>query len=299
MAWALSLSAPLTMNDPAAARTIAAALTAATGILMGHSGAPRLDAQLILAHLLNVSREHLIAHDEAALSTEQAAAYAKLVGLRARGMPIAYILGKRAFFEREFTVTSHVLIPRPETELIVEKAIAWVQAQGRQSDPLLRVVDVGTGSGVIALSLAARLPAARVLATDLSAAALQVAQHNGRDLRNVRFMQGDLLAGIGGQFDVMCANLPYIATAELDVLEVAKFEPAIALDGGNDGLALIRRLLQQAPSRLAKPSILLLEIGADQGDAALAAAHAAFPQGAQISLHQDGAALDRVLQVLL
>ncbi|MCE7946728.1 MAG: peptide chain release factor N(5)-glutamine methyltransferase [Chloroflexi bacterium CFX4] len=287
------------MNDPAAARTIAAALTAATGILMGHSGAPRLDAQLILAHLLSTTREHLIAHDEASLSPEQAAAYAKLVGLRARGMPTAYIVGKRTFFDREFTVTSHVLIPRPETELIVEKALGWVQAQGRQSDPLLRVVDVGTGSGVIALSLAAHLPAARVLATDLSAAALQVAQHNGRDLRNVRFMQGDLLAGIGGQFDVMCANLPYIATAELDVLEVAKFEPAIALDGGKDGLALVRRLLQQAPSRLAKPSILLLEIGADQGEAALAAAHEAFPHGAQISLHQDHAALDRVLEVLL
>ncbi len=266
---------------------------------MGHSGAPRLDAQLILAHLLSMTREQLIAHDEAALSPEQAAAYAKLVGLRAHGMPIAYILGKRSFFDREFTVTSHVLIPRPETELIVEKALAWVQAHGRQSDPLLRVVDIGTGSGVIALSLAARLPAARVLATDFSAAALQVAQHNGRDLRNVRFMQGDLLAGIGGQFDVICANLPYIATAELDVLEVAKFEPAIALDGGKDGLALVRRLLKQAPSRLAQPGILLLEIGADQGAAVLAASHEAFPHGAQISLHQDHAALDRVLQVLL
>lgn len=299
MAWARSLWAPPMMNDLAAARTIAAALTAATGILMGRSSAPRLDAQLILAHLLNVRREHLIAHDEAPLNAEQAGTYAKLVGLRAHGMPIAYVLGRRTFFEREFMVTSHVLIPRPETELIVEKALAWVQAQGRQSDPLLRVVDIGTGSGAIALSLAARLPAARVLATDLSAAALQVAQYNGRDLRNVRFMQGDLLAGIGGQFDVICANLPYIATAELDVLEVAKFEPAIALDGGKDGLALIRRLLQQAPSRLAKPSILLLEIGADQGAAALAAAQAAFPHGARISLHQDHADLDRVVQVLL
>jgi release factor glutamine methyltransferase len=112
-------------------------------------------------------------------------------------------------------------------------------------------------------------------------------------------MQCDLLSGIGGQFDVICANLPYIATAELNVLEVAKFEPAVALDGGSDGLALIRRLLEQAPSHMAKPGLLLLEIGADQGEAARAAAQAAFGQAAQISLRKDLSGLDRVLHVTL
>jgi release factor glutamine methyltransferase len=286
------------MTELSQARTIRAALEAATAHLMGHSGTPRLDAQLILAHLLDRRREYVIAHDDLPLSIDQVAAYAKLIALRANGMPIAYILGRRAFFDRELVVNAHVLIPRPETELIVERALAWIEAQGRQADPTLRIVDVGTGSGAIAVALAGRLPVARVLATDISASALQVAQRNGRDLPNLRYMQCDLLSGIGGQFDVICANLPYIATAELDVLEVAKFEPAVALDGGSDGLVLIRRLLAQAPSRMASPAILLLEIGADQGAAARAAAEEAFGGTAQISVHQDQAGLDRVLQVL-
>jgi release factor glutamine methyltransferase len=287
------------MVDLKHARTIRAALQAATAQLMGHSGVPRLDAQLILAHLLNQRREQLIAHDEMPLSAEQAAAYAKLIALRASGMPIAYILGRCAFFDRELVVNPHVLIPRPETELIVECALAWIQAHDRQSDPTLRIVDVGTGSGAIALALAGRLPSARILATDISAAALRVARLNGRGLPNVRYLQCDLLAGIGGRLDVICANLPYIATAELDVLEVSKFEPAIALDGGSDGLALIRRLLEQAPSHMATPGLLLLEIGADQGEAARAAAEAIFGQAAQIRLRKDLSGLDRVLQVAL
>lgn len=287
------------MTDLKQARTVRAALEAAAAQLMGRSGTPLLDAQLILAHLLNQRREQLIAHDELPLSIHQVAAYTKLIALRASGMPIAYILGRRTFFDRELFVNPHVLIPRPETELIVERALEWIHAQDRQSDPTLRIVDVGTGSGAIAIALASRLPSARILATDISAAALQVAQRNGRGLPNLRYMQCDLLSGIGGQFDVICANLPYIATAELDVLEVAKFEPAIALDGGSDGLVLIRRLLEQAPSRLAKPSLLLLEIGADQGAAALAAAQAVFGQAAQISIRKDLSGLDRVLEVVL
>jgi release factor glutamine methyltransferase len=287
------------MTDLRQARTVRAALEAATAQLMGHSGTPRLDAQLILAHLLNQRREQLIAHDELPLSIDLVAAYAKLIALRADGMPIAYILGRRTFFDRELVVNPNVLIPRPETELIVECALAWIQAHDRQSDPTLRIVDVGTGSGAIAVALAGQLPSARILATDISIAALQVAQLNGRGLSNVRYMQCDLLSGIGGQFDVICANLPYIATAELNVLEVAKFEPAIALDGGSDGLALIRRLLAQAPSRMAKPGLLLLEIGADQGAAALAAAQAIFGQAARISLRKDLSGLDRVLHVAL
>lgn len=289
---------PMT-TDLSQARTVRAALDIATARLMGHSGTPRLDAQLILAHLLNRRREYLIAHDELLLSAEQAAAYDKLIALRVSGMPIAYILGRRAFFDRELIVNSHVLIPRPETELVVECALTWVRSQGRQSDPTLRIVDVGTGSGAIAIALASQLPKARILATDISAAALQVAQLNGRDLPNVRYVQCDLLSGIGSQFDVICANLPYIATAELNVLEVAKFEPAIALDGGSDGLTLIRRLLEQAPSRVTSPGLVLLEIGADQGDAALAAARQFFGSAAQVSVRKDHAGLDRVLQVLV
>lgn len=286
-------------TDLLGARTIRKALEAARAQLSPHSRTPQLDAQLILAHLLNQRREYLIAHDDMALSLDQIVAYAKLIEQRARGMPIAYLLGKQAFFDRELIVTPQVLIPRPETELIVERALAWVEAQGRQSDPTLRIVDVGTGSGAIAVTLAARLPSARVLATDISAAALQVAQRNGQNLPNLRYMQCDLLSGIGGQFDVICANLPYIATRELQELEVAKFEPLLALDGGADGLALIRALLQQSPSHMTTPGLLLLEIGAEQGEAVCAAAQEAFGERAQISLHKDRADLDRVLQVAL
>ncbi len=285
-------------TDLTQARTVQAALEAATAQLTAHSSSPQLDAQLLLAHLLGQRREFLIAHGETALGADQVAVYTELIALRAQGMPIAYILGKHAFFDRELKIASNVLIPRPETELIVERALAWVHAQNRQSDPTLRIVDVGTGSGAIAVVLAARLPLARVLATDISAAALQVARYNGSDLANLRLMQCDLLSGIGGQFDVICANLPYIPTAELHRLAVAKFEPLIALDGGDDGLTLIRQLLEQAPSRLAAPGLLLLEIGADQGAAASAAARQAFGDQARVSLHKDGAGLDRVLQVV-
>lgn len=268
------------------------ALRAAARALEGHSGSPRLDAQLILAHLLRRPREYLIAHGEAMLNADQGGAFAKLLTLRAAGMPIAYILGARPFYDRDFRLTSHVLIPRPETEHVVEAALAW--AAGRPGP--LRIVDVGTGSGVIGVTLAAHLPTAEVIATDASFAALRVAQINGEGLPNLRFVQSDLLAALPGPFDIIAANLPYIATADLSVLDVAKFEPHIALDGGPDGLVLIRRLLAQAPARLKSPALILLEMGADQGAAVAAAARAVFP-AAQVAVIKDLAGLDRVVRV--
>lgn len=271
--------------------TIDETLKRATTRLMGASGAPRLDAQLILSHVLGHPREYLIAHSEQDLTELQQQTLDKLLTLRTRGMPIAYILGQRPFFERTFKVTSHVLIPRPETELLVEITLAWAKSRGP-----LRIVDVGTGSGVIALSLAAKLPNAAVIATDVYAPALLIARENAGGLPNVRYVQADLLAPLIGQFDVICANLPYIATGELNILDVAKFEPHVALDGGKDGLALIRRMLEQAPSRLSMRGLLLLEIGAEQGSAVQGLAQAAF-QGASVSVIKDHSALDRVLRV--
>ncbi len=259
---------------------------------MGVSGTPRQDTQSILGHVLNdKSREYLIAHSEEAVSDSDLSTFEKLLALRARGMPLAYIIGRRAFYDRTFRVNPHVLIPRPETEHVVETALEW--AAGRGS---LRIVDVGTGSGVIALTLAAKLPNCIVLATDVSAAALLLARENAEGLPNVTLIQSDLLAPLPGPFDVICANLPYIATGEMNLLEVAHFEPHVALDGGDDGLVLIRRLLEQAPSRLALPGLLLMEIGADQGEAVQALAQLAFP-AAQVSLIKDLARLDRVVCV--
>lgn len=271
--------------------TVGELLQQAITSLMGVSGSPRLDAQLILGHVLNHSRESLIAHPEQPLTDLQKQTYEKLILLRSKGMPIAYILGQRPFYDRTFIVTSHVLIPRPETEHLVEAALAWAKA--RQSP---RVIDVGTGSGIIAVTLAAHLPHARVIAADVSFAALAIAQINGTSLTNVAYVQSDLLAAFRGPFDMICANLPYIATDELNVLEVAKFEPHIALDGGIGGLTLIRRLLQQAPSRLAHPGLFLLEIGADQGSAVAELAYSAFPVAA-VSVLKDYAGLDRVVRI--
>lgn len=269
------------------------ALKTAIVRLAGHSGAPRLDAQLILAHVLDCPREFLIAHGEKDLSVLQASVFEKLITLRTRGMPTAYILGRRPFFDRQFRVTSHVLIPRPETENLVEAALDWVETRkaGRA-----RIVDVGTGSGVIAVSLAAHLPESHVVATDISAQAALIARNNGADLPNLSVLQADLLTPLSGPFDLIAANMPYIASAELDILDVARFEPLVALDGGPDGLALIRRLLGQAPARLAMPGLLLLEIGADQGAAVRDLAGAAFP-GAVVDVLKDYGRLDRVVRV--
>jgi release factor glutamine methyltransferase len=271
--------------------TIGEVLKRATAALMGVSGSPRLDAQLILGHILDKPREYLIAHSEHSPADLEIRTFDKLLALRRKGMPIAYILGERPFYDRSFKVTPHVLIPRPETEHLVEAAITWAAERGR-----VRIVDVGTGSGVIALTLAAHLKDAQIIATDVSRAALVVARDNAADLTNVWYAQADLLTPLRGPFDVICANLPYIATGEMNVLEVAHFEPHVALDGGADGLVLIRRLLDQAPSRLAVPGLLLLEIGADQGDSCAALASAAFPR-AEVKVLKDYAGLDRVVRV--
>ncbi len=286
---------PRVTAEPPTLETVEIALRDAIQRLMGASGSPRLDAQLILAHTLTAPREALIAHPERLLTAHEVQTFGMLVKLRTRGMPIAYILGQRPFFDRTFYVTSHVLIPRPETEKLVEVALAW--AHEREHDlPTPRLIDVGTGSGVIALSLAAHLPHAQVIAADVSAAALLIAQENAIGLSNVSIVQADLLAPFGGQFDLIASNMPYIATGELDILEVARFEPHIALDGGSDGLLLIRRLLEAAPRRLATPGLMLLEHGADQGPAVAELARQAFPE-ACVTILKDDAGLDRIVRI--
>lgn len=278
--------------------TVAAALTWARQTLARTPAAEPLDGPVLLAHVLGCDRAALLAHPERSLTPEQAATFRALIARRTEGVPVAYLTGRRAFFDLELLITPDVLIPRPETEGLVELALDW--ARGRVGR--LRIVDVGTGSGAIALALARHLPRAQVWAVDLSFAALRVARANAARHglgERVHFAQADLLAACGGltpPFDLIVANLPYIPADALLDLPVARHEPRLALDGGPEGLTLIRRLIAQAPRVLAANGLLLMEIEATQGERVTTIAAQAFPDAA-IQVYQDYAGLPRVLRV--
>ncbi len=255
-----------------------------------------LDAHVLLGEILGVDRAFLLAHPEALLTPEQAARFAAWVERCAAGEPVAYILGRRAFYDRQLFVTPDVLIPRPETELLLENALAWT------AERALVAADIGTGSGALAVTLAANRPHVTVHAVDISAAALAVARRNAEDAGvNVRFYEGDLLLPLIERrirLDLIMANLPYIASDEVPTLAVSRYEPTLALDGGGDGLDLIRRLLEQIPQVAQPGALVLLEIGAGQGVAALTLAQQALqPRRAELLL--DYAGLDRIIRVEL
>jgi release factor glutamine methyltransferase len=267
--------------------------------LAGVSDTAPIDAQVLLAHLIDRPRAWVLAHPEAGLTLAQQraldAALARLEG----GEPLPYVLGHWEFYGLDFTVTPDVLIPRPETELLVEMALAdaeWQMADGR-------ALDLGTGSGCIAVALAVHAPAARFLASDCSLGALAIAQRNAHrhavDDR-IQFLCADLFSSFASApspvFSLVTANLPYIPTPTLHTLNVFGKEPTLALDGGPDGLALIRQLLTDAPRVLAPRGLLLLEIEASQGDSAKALARAAFPD-ARARLLKDLAGHDRLLEI--
>ncbi|MEJ2148082.1 MAG: peptide chain release factor N(5)-glutamine methyltransferase [Chloroflexota bacterium] len=253
-------------------------------------------AQALLAYVVGRGRAWLLAHPEAPLSGAQAAQFAALLGRAAAGEPLAYLVGEREFCGLTFEVTPDALIPRPESEALVEAGLAWARERSK-SDPA--IVDVGTGSGAIAVTLAARLPQARIAAVELSAPALAVARRNAQRhavADRVGLVRGDLLAALVGPFDLILANLPYVSTGELAGLEVGRWEPRLALDGGADGLDLVRRLLEQAPARLAPGGRLALEIGAEQGERVMTLCREAFPQAA-VRLERDLAGLNRIALV--
>ena len=255
-----------------------------------------LDAHVLLGAALGVDRAYLLTHPETPLTSDQAEHFAAWVTRCAAGEPVAYILGRRAFYDRDFAVTSDVLIPRPETELLLENALAWV---GERS---VTAADIGTGSGALAVTFASNRPNADVYAVDISPAALEVARGNAaRHRASVTFFEGDLLTPLierGIKLDLIMANLPYIPAGDLPDLAVTRYEPRLALDGGTDGLELIRRLLGQVP-QVAKPgALVLLEIGARQGEAVLASARQVLePQDATLIF--DYAGLDRIIRVQL
>lgn len=258
---------------------------------------PRLDADLLLAHVLGVNRAAVLARPERVLTPKELTRFRALVARRGQREPLAYIVGHREFYGLEFAVGPHVLVPRPETELLVETALGIVR--GREGP--FQIADVGTGSGAVAVTLAHHLPSAMVYALDASADALEVASLNAHRhgvSDRVRCLLGDLLKPLPGSVSLITANLPYVTSEEWQGLapEIRLYEPRTALDGGPDGLDHIRSLLDSAGSHLHRGGSLLLEIGASQGAAVSALARDSFPR-ARIDLRQDYAGLDRLVMV--
>jgi release factor glutamine methyltransferase len=244
-------------------------------------GSPRLDAELLIAHVLKVTRIYLYTHFDQPLTANERDALRALVRRRGRGEPVAYLRGMREFYGRDFAVTPAVLIPRPETEHVIEAALAWVHEAGIVAP---RILDVGTGSGALAVTLAAELPEAQVTAVDISPDALVVAAANAATLgveSRVQLCHSDLLAALpaDAQFDLIVANPPYVATAVRDSLarDVRDFEPARALFAGPEGLDVLHRLIPEVGARLRRPGLFLCEMGADQAEAVTQALHSAGP----------------------
>jgi release factor glutamine methyltransferase len=258
---------------------------------------PRLDAELLLAHVVGVNRAAILTWPDRGLTPRQLTRYRTLVARRSDREPLAYITGHREFFGLDFAVNHTVLIPRPETELLVEHALR----HARQQERAPRIADVGAGSGAIAVTLAVHLPGAIVYAVDDSAQALAMVAANASRHKvsdRVHCLPGDLLAPLPQPVDQLTANLPYVTSSEWEDLppEIRDYEPRSALDGGPDGLVLIRRLLAGASSHLRPKATILIEIGASQGAAVCDLAGRSFPQ-AQVRLHQDYAGLDRLVVV--
>ena len=291
-------------DDLQLAATYGDALRAATTLLRAAAtDTPELDAQVLLAYITGAPRATLLAYPERPLTPEQIAAYADLVRRRASREPVAYLTGHREFMGLDFLTDARALIPRPETELLVEAALTEIRARlDRGQTPT--VADIGTGSGAIAVSVAAlepRLP--RVYATDLSPGALALATENAHRqsaAARITFLLGDLLDPLPEPLDVLLGNLPYVAPRDASTLapDVHRYEPSIALYGSGEGLGHLRRLFEQAPAHLRPAATLILEFGYDQRAAVESLARATFP-GCAVRVGADYAGWDRYVVIHL
>lgn len=246
--------------------TFRALLTDAIGRLTASSETPRLDAEILLAAALECSRTHLLAWPERLANLAQITRFNAWLDRRLAGEPVAYLLGQREFWSLDLVVTSDTLIPRPETERLVELALARLPTERP-----VAIADLGTGSGAIALALAVERPLARIVATDRSPAALSVARHNAERLSisQVEFRIGDWCAPLTGErFDLIAANPPYVAASDPRWRAgELRFEPPDALIAEEEGLAALRTIIEQAPDFLLPGGWLILEHGYDQGEA--------------------------------
>ncbi|HXD82739.1 MAG TPA: peptide chain release factor N(5)-glutamine methyltransferase [Candidatus Acidoferrum sp.] len=254
-------------------------------------GSPRLDAEVLLAHSLGLRRLDLYLKFERPLTEAELTAYRDLVARRAKGEPVAYLVGHKEFMGLDFAVTPAVLIPNPDTEVLVQRAVEIAREAGRP----VRVADVGTGSGCIAIAIAHYAPNVEVVASDVSPDALEVAARNvsahGLEGR-IQLVCGDLMAPFSGAFDLVCANLPYVAPGSALAREVVA-QPARALYAEADGSALVTRLLAEAPGRLNPGGHTLAELDPSILDLAVDAASRTF---AEHRIHSDVAGHQRVLE---
>jgi len=279
----------------AATLSAGAATLSAGGAALSRSESPRLDAQLLLSKVLDQPRVFLMTHPEFLLTDSQYDEFLRHVQQRATGYPIAYLLGQRDFWSLTLSVTSDTLIPRPETELLVELACDFLRScDFLQSCDSPCVLDLGTGSGAIALAIAKEYKVAKVLATDISLAALQVAAKNAERNRvhNVSFVVSDWFSALQGSFSLIVSNPPYIASGDPHLLGDIRFEPQRALVSPKKGLADLYTIVSHSVSFLKRGGRIMLEHGFDQGELVRGAL---MDQGfSEVSTYRDGADLDRV-----
>jgi len=260
----------------------------------------RLDAEVLLAHIIKKDRVWLITHRDEVLDDEQQRAFAEVIRRRTGREPLQHIIGSQEFWGLEFTVTPDVLIPRPETEHIIEAALAIVQDRNSP----VRIIDLCTGSGCIAVSLAKELAAARIIATDASEKALAVARENSRRhgvAERIRFLQGDLFRpleelDLRGQVDILVSNPPYVLAGNLSTLqpEVRDYEPQMALIAGPEGTEIAIRIIRTAPEYLKQNGALIMEMGMGQSEALMRAV-AATSAYAGPDILKDLAGINRVI----
>ncbi|HEY3341925.1 MAG TPA: peptide chain release factor N(5)-glutamine methyltransferase [Anaerolineae bacterium] len=270
-----------------------------------HIDSPATTARAVLSLVLGRPREWLVAHDDTPLDEATLARVETCLMRVLAHEPLAYILGHREFYGLDMKVDPRVLIPRPETEMLVDLAlnnlVCMPPYAPEGGGEVVDLIDVGTGSGAVAIAVSVHAPEAHIIAADISSDALDVARENahvhGAELR-ICFVQSDLLASVDARARVITANLPYVTLEEIEALppEIQSHEPRVALDGGADGLVLVRQLFTQLNTHLVSGGCAFFEIGSAQGQAALEAARNALP-GWRISLCRDLAKLDRVLQV--
>lgn len=283
-------------------QTVTATLARGIVQLAKSSRTPRADAQILLAFTLGREREWLITHGESFLSRAQAERFEALCDKRLTGMPVAYITGFAGFYKREFAVNEHVLIPRPETEHLVDDALAHLHSKIDPAAPmrqLFTVFEAGVGSGAIACTIAAEVSGAIVEGTDISLAALKVAEYNARRLNvhnRCKFYYANVMKeGSEKSYDLVVANLPYIPTADVPQKpDPVGFEPLTALDGGPDGLEHYRKLLAAAPTMLRPGALLLLEAAPPTIHTLFALTQAALPS-ARVEIRQDYSGQERYI----
>lgn len=277
--------------------TIRQVLSRAKKVLTNHTiEDASLECELLLRHTLEIDRVQLYQDLNRELTPQQEASFWQLMERRLKGEPTAYIIGHREFYGLDFYIDSGVLIPRPETELLVEKALELAKTR-----LLYNIAEVGTGCGAIAISLALSLPKVKIYATDISPAALKVASvncHKHRVADRIYLLQGDMLDPLPEPVDLIIANLPYVRKTELPQVNSAGFEPFVALNGGVDGLDKIRQLCNQASNKLLPQGCLLLEIGQGQRKAIVTFLKNLFPLS-EIEVIPDLSGIDRIVSLTL